>query len=341
MKAKIAVIGAGAWGTAIANLLSQSNETCLWAREEGYNAGRLIDIIKKEKENKKFLPGIILNEALNATSSLEEAIADSSIIISAIPSEYLKETAKEIKPLIGSREVISLTKGIEFENGKFRRMSEVLQHVLQVKKEKISVLSGPTLAFEIAMGYPAAAVLASESENAENLRELFNTSVLRVYRNEDIIGVEIGGALKNPYAIGAGICDYLIEEKLLGENSKAAYITRCLNEMKKIGISLGAKEKTFDGLSGMGDLILTCNSKQSRNHQVGYSLASGKSLKEIEGELHGKIAEGIRTAKNIYEYAETKCYDLNIIKQIYLVMYNQKNIKEAIKELMVRDTERE
>ena len=347
VKDKISVIGAGAWGTTIAKLLAEHKveEVYLWVREEErFEGKRLIDIIERKRENQKFLPKIEIPYSIKITSSLEEAVSDSRIIISAIPSQYLREIAETFKPFLSKEtKIVSLTKGIEYceKEKEFKRMSQVLEETLQINYENIVALSGPNIAYEIARGFSTATVVASISEeNAEFIRRLFNIpEILRAYRSNDIIGLELGGALKNPYAIGAGICDFLIENKMLGENSKAAYLTRCLNEMINFSVMLGAKEKTLRGLSGLGDLIVTCDSKESRNHYVGYKLAQSLSLKEIEENLNGKIAEGIRTSENVYKYSLDIGYDMNIIKQIYLALYEQKPIKEAITDLMIGETE--
>ncbi|MBI5148484.1 NAD(P)-dependent glycerol-3-phosphate dehydrogenase [Candidatus Pacearchaeota archaeon] len=341
---KITVIGAGGWGTTIANLLARykGEEVSLWVYpEEKFEGRKLEEIMQKEFENKKFLPQIKLIPLIEITSSLEKAASEAEIIVSAVPSQYLKETAEGMKSFIKKdARVLSLTKGIDLENGKFKRMSEILEETLEIEKERIAVLSGPNIAYEIARGYPTASVIASTSEeNAEFLRQIFNMPpILKVYRSSDVTGVELGGALKNPYAIGAGICDFLILQETLGQNSKAAYLTRCLNEMKKFGILLGAKEETFNGLSGLGDLSVTFESKQSRNHRVGYMLANGMSLEKIKEKLKGKIAEGIRTTKHVYGYAESIGHDMNIMKQIYSILYNKKDINRGIADLMNRDT---
>ncbi len=341
---KIAVIGAGAWGTAVAKLLAEKGEeVCLWVREKGVGKKSLAEIILEERENITYLPNIRLPENLNVNCSIEAIARNADVIISAVPSAFLQDVTKGyqgyVKP---GTTVVSLTKGINYEDGHFKRMSEVLQEMLGIPYESIVALSGPNFAREIAQGSPSSTVVAGAAPHVDIARHLFSTPYFKVYkrpRREDIAGVELGGALKNVYTIAGGICDWLIDNEQASDNSKAALFTRCKTEMVRFGESLGADRDTLEKLAGVGDLYLCFSNPKSRNYQAGYLSAQDLNLEAIQKRING-VAEGIRTVENVYRYAKQNSIDLNIARQIYLKLYEQKPLGECMADLF-RQTEAE
>ncbi|MBI2653737.1 NAD(P)-dependent glycerol-3-phosphate dehydrogenase [Candidatus Woesearchaeota archaeon] len=319
---KISVIGAGSWGTALAILLGEKGfDVKLWARRE-----ELANEIESKKENKQYLPGVKIPSNVIAECSLKNSINGSEMIITAVPSEFLRSTLKEIKPYLRNQIVVSATKGIEHN---CKRMSQVIEE--ELGKIKIAVLSGPNHAEEVSMKMPTASVVASRDKKTGKIAaEALATPYFKLYQLSDVIGVEICGALKNISAIATGVCDGLG----FGDNAKASIITLGLMEMNNFGRLFGAKRGTVYGLAGVGDLIATCTSKYSRNRFVGEQLAKGEKMEEIRKEMHGMIAEGIPTTKAVYEYSRKHNIDLPLTHQAYEVLFSNKNIKYAITDLL-------
>jgi len=325
---KISVLGAGSWGTTLANILSEKGfDISLWVREED-----LCQTMLKTRENVYFLPGIKLAQNIIPTNSIEEAVKDRSLIICAAPSHGAREIFKKAAEFV-SRDsiVVSVSKGLELAT--HLTVSQVLKEVLPKSTHKnITVLSGPSFAKEVSLKLPTAVSVASTKKaTAEKVQKTFNTGYFRVYTNTDIIGVELGGALKNVIAIAAGISDGLG----LGMNARAALITRGLAEMARLGVSMGAKLATFSGLSGLGDLILTCTGELSRNRSVGIMIGKGQKLSDILSQMK-MVAEGVNTAKAAYELSLRHGVEMPITEQIYHVLYKHKLPKSAVTELMTR-----
>lgn len=320
---KIAVIGAGSWGTALAVLLGEKGfDVRLWARRK-----ELAKEIEIKNENAQYLPGIKIPKNIVADSSMENVLTKSDIIVTAIPSEFLRATLKEIKPHFNNQIIVSVTKGIEPQTGK--RMSEVIQD--EFGSAKIAVLSGPNHAEEVSKKMPTASVAVSkDKKTGRTIAEAFATPYFKVYQLNDVAGVEICGALKNISAIATGVC----EGFGFGDNARASIITLGLMEMNNFGKHFGAKRGTVYGLAGVGDLIATCISKHSRNRFLGESLAKGKTMDEIRKEMHGMVAEGIPTAKAVYEYSLKHKIQMPLTHQAYEVLFKNKNIKKAIVDLL-------
>jgi len=322
-KETIAIIGAGAWGTTLSILLAEKGlNVKLWVFEK-----ELCKEINEMRENKWFLPGFPVPPNIEITCNDKEAAASSSLVF-ASPSVHLRSIAKRFSNLINKDAlIISATKGLEEEN--LKRMSEVLKE--EIKSKDICVLSGPNLSREIAKGLPAASVVASEDKKiAETAQKLLMMERFRIYTNTDVIGVELGGTLKNIIALAAGIADGLG----LGDNAKAGLMVRGLAEIKRLGVSLGAKAETFSGLSGIGDLVTTCSSKLSRNHQVGERLAKGEKLKSILEDMKS-TAEGVPTARAAQKLAKKCNVEMPITDEVCSVLEGKDPYK-AISDLMMR-----
>lgn len=319
----ISVIGAGGWGTTLANLLAEKGyKVKLWAFEK-----EVVEEINDKRENSKFLSEVKLSDNLEATTNLEEAVSGKDIIITAIPSSFLRNMAKEISKFINKDTIIvSVTKGLE--DITFKRMSEILE---EETGNKVVALSGPNHAEEVVRKIPAATVIASKHlDILPTVKKVLETNYFKIYPHKDIIGIEICGAIKNITAIAVGVCDSL----KLGDNAKASIITLGLTEMNKVGRFFGAKRATFYGLAGVGDLVATCTSNHSRNRFVGKQIAEGKSFDEIKEEMHGMVAEGIKTTKSVYDLAVKENIDLPLTTQVYKVLYEKKDLKKAIKDLI-------
>lgn len=330
MEQKIGVLGGGSWGTALAVLLANKGLSLdMWLRDESQIAD-----IKLNRENKKYLPNIKLPKELNVTNDIEKTIYNKDVILLSIPTYGVRETLNNVKSFINKDQIIvNVAKGIE--NDSLLRISEIVKEILP--HNRYAVLSGPSHAEEVALDIPTTVVSASiDKYVAEYVQELFFTPSFRVYTNPDIIGVELGGALKNVIALGAGISDGLD----YGDNTKAALMTRGIFEMSKLGEKMGANINTFSGLSGIGDLIVTCTSMHSRNRRAGILIGKGKSLDEAVKEI-GMVVEGIRTTKSTYRLAEKYNIDMPITEEIYKVLYEGKDVKEAVPDLMVRDKKHE
>lgn len=326
---KIAFIGGGSFGTALAVLLAnKGNEVTVYDKDES-----VISDININKRNKKYLPELIIPDGVMATLNIKEAVKDVDFVVIAVPSHVVRIVAKELSPIINDKAtVISIAKGIE--EGTDKRLSEVLSDEIN---NPVVVLSGPSHAEEIAKNVPTTIVVTSKTmDKAKEVQDLFMTEDFRVYTNEDIIGVEVGGAVKNVIAFAAGVIDGLG----YGDNTKAALMTRGMKEISRIGVALGGKEETFYGLTGMGDLIVTCTSMHSRNRRAGIMIGEGKSLDETLKEV-GMVVEGVKACKAFYELKEKIGIDMPITDALYKALFMNKNPKEAITELMIRDKKSE
>jgi len=326
---RVAVIGAGSWGTTVAALAAQNTTTTLWARRP-----ELAKQINEENVNPKYLPGFTLPAQLLATSSMQEAVEVADVVVMAVPShgfrEVLREAVPSIRPWVP---VVSLAKGLERDS--LKRMSEVVQD--ELPGHPVAVLTGPNLAKEVLAGQPAASVVAINDEIiATELQRIFTTMRLRVYTNPDLVGCEVAGVVKNVIAIASGMA----EGMGFGDNTRATLITRGLAEMSRLGAVLGAEPMTFAGLAGMGDLIATCSSKQSRNNTVGYQLGQGRSIDEIVGEMH-MVAEGVKSSPSVLALAEAHGVDMPITEQVVEVCHNGRTVGEALTALMQRDAKPE
>ncbi|MCP2520952.1 NAD(P)-dependent glycerol-3-phosphate dehydrogenase [SCandidatus Aminicenantes bacterium Aminicenantia_JdfR_composite] len=332
-KNRAGVIGGGSWGTAFAIHLSSLNiETFLWIREpEVYKEA------VKSRENKTFLPGYIFPGKLNPSNDLKNVVLNSQLIFIAVPSQYCREIYQSIAPYIGKNKIIvSLTKGIEKKS--LKTMSQVMEEIFNYDiLHNLAVLSGPSFALEVMKRHPTTVVIASKNKRvAQFIQKTISSYYFRPYINDDIIGVELAGALKNVIAIAAGIVDGLG----YGMNSLAALVTRGLAEMTRLGIKLGASPQTFSGLAGMGDLILTCFGKLSRNRYVGYELGKGKKINEITSKMK-MVAEGINTTWSAYQLAKREKVEMPIIEKVYEIIYENKSPGKAVEELMSRKLKEE
>jgi len=330
---RVAVIGAGSWGTALANLLAAKGyDITLWAR-----AWRLAQRMTHDRENGLYLPGVPLHPRVTPTVNFAEAASATTIFVSVVPSHAVRTVWGMLAPqLPASALLVSATKGLEA--GSLSTMSQVLQATLAPRHGiDIAVLSGPTFAREVSQGTPTAAVVAAASRGvAEAVQQLFSTAIFRVYTNTDVLGVELGGALKNVMAIAAGVCDGLN----LGYNTRAALITRGLAEMTQLGVAMGARAHTFAGLSGMGDLVLTCTGHLSRNYAVGVQLGQGKKLPDILSPMH-MIAEGVVTASAAVALGERYQVEMPIAEKVYAILQGHIAPHEAVTELMQRTLKHE
>lgn len=326
----VAIIGDGGWGTTLAILLHKKGvRVKLFGIFPDY-----VEALKSKRENVKFLPGIKIPSDLFITSDLPQAVEDSDILTLAVPSQHMREVVARFKSLkIGEKYFLSVSKGIE--NGTLMRMSEVIRDVLG--DVKVGALSGPTISYEVARGLPTTVVSASEDEKiAEEIQDLFMTENFRIYTNTDIVGVELGGSLKNVIAIAAGISDGLG----LGVNAKSALLVRGIVEMARLGIKMGAKEETFFGISGLGDLITTCVSAHGRNRWFGEEVGKGKNSDEVLKDTE-MVVEGVGTARSCYELSQKYDVEMPIAKEVYSIIYEGKDPKSAVRELMTREKKSE
>jgi glycerol-3-phosphate dehydrogenase (NAD(P)+) len=326
MKKQIAIIGDGGWGTALALVLHRNQHRVrIWGPFPDYIAE-----LQDKGENRKFLPGVPCPPDLEWTASREEAVADADAVVLAVPSKFYRDVVTSFQPLIPpGAVVVSVTKGLDKDTHK--RMTETAAQLLG--EQPIVALSGPSHAEEVARGVPTALVAAGASHAiAIRVQELFNSDVFRVYTSDDPVGVELGGALKNVIAIAAGVSDGIG----FGDNSKAALITRGLAEMTRLGVALGARAATFSGLSGMGDLIVTCGSQLSRNRRVGESLGRGDTLETIMQRTE-QVAEGVWNCANARELARTLNIDVPITEEVYAIVHKGKDPRAAVTDLLTRD----
>jgi glycerol-3-phosphate dehydrogenase (NAD(P)+) len=328
--AKVSVIGAGGWGSALAQLLSSRGvPVTIWAHEPAQ-----ADEINSSHTNKKFLPGVTLNPSVRATSSMEEA-AKADLFVMVPPSKFLPEVARQLgrAGVTAGAPLVCCTKGLEHQSG--RLMTQVLAEIFPANP--VAALSGPNHAEEVARGTPAAAVVAADDhELAARIRDFFNTGNFRAYSVDDVTGVELGGALKNIYAIAAGISDGLG----LGDNAKAALVTRSLAEMVRLGTRLGGQRDTFHGLSGLGDLIVTCFSQHSRNRGVGERLGRGEKWADIEKSMV-MVAEGVPTTCTAQAEARKHGVDTPLLDTVYAVLFENLSPRDGLLRLLARDTKSE
>jgi glycerol-3-phosphate dehydrogenase (NAD(P)+) len=331
MAKRIGIIGAGGWGTALASLLAQKGlSVTLWCHgAQSYRE------LHDTRENRSYLPGVIIPETVEITRSLNAAVTDKELIGCVVPSHAVRQVMTEARSYLNSKTIIVCgTKGLEEET--FHTMGEVLTEIFGAG-ERLAFISGPTFALEVAHGLPAAITVAAYSEFiAGEIQAVLSTSSLRAYTSKDVIGVQMGGVIKNVIAIASGISDGLG----LGHNARAALITRGLAEMTRLAIKMGADPLTLAGLPGVGDLILTCTGALSRNRQVGLQIGGGKSIAEIM-QSSRMVAEGIRNARSVYFLAKKLGVEMPIVEQMYRIMHEGKKPSEGVRELMQRSLKAE
>lgn len=330
---KIGVIGAGSWGTTLANLLAEKGlNVHLWVREE-----EIFHQIKDDYMNRVFLPGLKLSHELKPVRSFEQALNGKDLVLMVVPSHVFRNVMTSLKPYLRpGMSIMAATKGIE--NDSLMTMSQVAESILPDDyAAKFACLSGPSFAKEVCRKLPTAVTISCrDSEHAERLQQVFYTEHFRVYISQDLIGSQLGGALKNVIAIAAGASDALG----FGHNARAALITRGLAEITRLGVAMGAIPPTFAGLAGMGDLVLTCTGDLSRNRMIGLKIGKGMQLEEITGSMN-MVAEGIKTAHSAYELSRKMDVDMPIITQVYQILYQGKNPRNAVNELMTRELKSE
>lgn len=324
---RVAVLGAGAWGTTLADLLCRKGaEVRLWAREED-----VVRSVTRERENAAFLPGVKLCPRLAAMSDPAEVLDGAEVVLVAVPSQFLRKSLEGLRGVLPEKPVmVCASKGIELDS--LAPMSQVVAEALEGMGPRYAVVSGPSFAFEVSRGMPTSVSLGcADRALGKMLQELFSTDTFRVYTNPDYRGVELGGAVKNVMAIAAGISDGLG----YGHDARAALITRGLAEMSRLGVAMGAKAKTFMGLSGMGDLVLTCTGDLSRNRQVGLKLGQGMKLAEITAGTR-TVAEGVKTTESVHTLSRKLGVELPITEQVRKILYEDKEPALAVKDLMGR-----
>lgn len=332
---RIAILGGGSWGTGLSVVLANSrrkHEVRIWAREAS-----IVQSIRDERENKVYLPGVPLPAAVQAFSEVQQALDAAQIVVGAVPSVHAREVYAQALPnLVPEAVVVSATKGLE--PATHLRMSEVIGQVFSLRFiPRVAVLSGPSFALEAARGEPTAVVLASNDRAlAAFLQEEFAGPTFRLYTNDDVLGVELAGAMKNVMAIAAGACQGLG----LGANTLAALITRGLAEMTRLAVALGARPETLGGLAGLGDLVLTCHGVLSRNRHVGFELGRGRALEEILGEMN-MVAEGVGTAAALLALAKEHRIELPITEQVHSILHLGNSPRDAIRAIMERPLRRE
>ena len=323
---KVTVIGSGSWGTALAVMLAQNeHEVMIWSRRQD-----AVDELIIDRKNEKYLPGIVIPENIQATTDREAAVKDAEIIILAVPSRAVADTVRDFSPYLKDTHIlVNVAKGLE--PGTLLCLSDVIER--EAPQCKVCVLSGPSHAEEVARGIPTTCLITCEDEAvAKVVQEDFSNARFRLYTNTDMIGVEIGAALKNVMALAAGMSDGLG----FGDNTKAALMTRGMAEMKRLGIAMGGKPETFAGLSGIGDLIVTCTSMHSRNRRAGILLGKGKSLQETLDEVK-MVVEGVNTVQAACALAERYNVSMPITQTIYGVLFEDVNVQEAVINLMTRE----
>ena len=326
MTSNVAVIGAGSWGTALATLLAgNGHSTAIWSR-----GTEVADLINNKHENRVYLPGIKLHPGLRATTDLATALSQAAYVVMVVPSHAMRETMEQAAPfLAGGPTVVSASKGIEDESCK--TMFQVIEDC-GVSADRIGVISGPSFAAELASGQPTVVVAAAETQSAaELIQSLFASQALRVYSSTDVVGVEIGGVVKNVMAIATGVSDGLG----YGHNARAATITRGLAEIMRLATKLGARPETLSGLSGIGDLVLTCTGDLSRNRQFGLRVGRGEKVQEILAGMR-MVAEGVRNTKAVKQLAEREGIELPIVNIAYEILYENLDPSEAVTKLFSR-----
>lgn len=323
---KICVLGAGSWGTALALVVAKKGyNVSMWTLNE-----EQCEKINQTRENVDYLPGVNIPENISVTTKLEQAVVNSDVIVLAVPSQAIRSICKQIRPFVKENQIlVDVAKGLEKGTG--LRLSQVCES--ELPECKYVVLSGPSHAEEVSRDIPTTVVVASEDLKAsEKVQDIFMSPKFRVYTNPDVVGVELGGALKNIIAFGAGICDGLG----YGDNAKAALMTRGIREISRLGVALGAKTSTFSGLSGIGDLIVTCTSMHSRNRRAGILIGQGKSLDETLKEVK-MVVEGITATEVAYEVSKELNIEMPITNAIYSVLHNGSDTDKVVEELMMRN----
>ncbi|NJB68221.1 glycerol-3-phosphate dehydrogenase (NAD(P)+) [Desulfobaculum xiamenense] len=325
---KIAVIGAGAWGTTLANVCARKgHDTILWSRQHD-----MVSRLNREHENSWYLPGIALDPRLTATTDMAHASENAEIFLWAVPAQFTRQAMENCVEHLPSRPIIvCASKGIELST--HMTMSQVVDDVLGDLRPHYAMLSGPSFADEVSRDIPTTVTLGcADEKRGRAIRDALSTEHFRIYTTTDYRGVELGGAFKNIIAIAAGIADGLD----FGSNARAALITRGLTEMSRLGVALGARAETFQGLSGLGDLVLTCTGDASRNRQVGLQIGRGRKLVDILGEMRS-VAEGVKTTEAVHSLAMELGVDLPITSELHQVLYEDKSPRQAVAELMTRD----
>jgi glycerol-3-phosphate dehydrogenase (NAD(P)+) len=330
-KNKIVVLGDGGWGTTLAIVLAQKGfNVTIWGAFKDY-----VDLLNKKRQNAKFLPGIKIPKDIFITADLSEALKDKTLVILAVPSQHMRSVLKRVKRCAFAKNTmfLSVAKGIEIST--LKRMSQVIQE--ELGKVRFAVLSGPTIAHEVATKIPTVAVIAcADRKLRKELQNIFMTERFRIYTNHDVVGVELGGSLKNIIAIACGISDGLG----FGTNTKAAILSRGLVEISRLGKAMGAHSSTFNGITGLGDLVTTCISPFSRNRHVGEDIGKGKTLSQIQRGMQ-MVAEGVPTAKSAYALSLKYKVDMPITREVYRVLYKNKSPLAALKDLMTREKKEE
>ena len=326
--AKISVIGSGGWGIALTILLHKNgHDLTIWSFDK-----KEAEELKKTRQNKTKLPNILLPEDVKVTDDLKEAVDDKDILILAVPSKAIRSVSKSLKNIIKDNQIIvNVAKGLEEDT--LETMTDIIEEELKGKKPQVAVLSGPSHAEEVGKGIPTTCVVSAHNKELTlYLQNIFMNPSFRVYTSPDMLGVEIGGALKNVIALAAGIADGLN----YGDNTKAALITRGIKEISSLGVAMGGEQSTFYGLTGLGDLIVTCASMHSRNRRAGILLGQGKTLDEAIKEVN-MVVEGVYSAKSALMAAKKYNVEIPIIEQVNAVLFENKNAAEAVNELMIRD----
>lgn len=330
---QIGVVGAGSWGTALAKQLADNGHCLdLWVFES-----EVKEQIKRFGENKVFLPGVSLPLGIVPTNDLRTAVADKDLVLVVVPSHCMRAVAGEMAPFVGpDTVVVSASKGIE--NKTHQTMTDILSEVINhIPAENFAVLSGPSFAREVAAGVPTVVASAATDRGvAEFVQQVFSGPTFRVYVNDDPVGTQVGGAMKNVLAIAAGICDGMD----MGLNPRAALITRGLTEMNRLGTRLGADPLTLSGLAGVGDLLLTCTGELSRNYTVGKQIGQGKALEDIISEMR-MVAEGVKTTRSVYNLSQKLGVDLPICNEVYAVLFEGRSVDKTVERLMNRSLKHE
>ena len=326
--AKISVIGSGGWGIALAILLHENGHNLtIWSFDK-----KEVEELKETKQNKAKLPNILISNDIEVTNDLKEAVSDKDILVLAVPSKAIRSVSKSLKNIIKDNQIIvNVAKGLEEDT--LKTMTDIIEEELKEKNPQVAVLSGPSHAEEVGKGIPTTCVVSAHNKELTlYLQNIFMNPSFRVYTSPDMIGVEIGGALKNVIALAAGIADGLN----YGDNTKAALITRGIKEISTLGVAMGGEQSTFYGLTGLGDLIVTCASMHSRNRRAGILLGQGKTLDEAIKEVN-MVVEGVYSAKSALMAAKKYNVEIPIIEQVNAVLFENKNAAEAVNELMIRD----
>ncbi|QTD38576.1 NAD(P)H-dependent glycerol-3-phosphate dehydrogenase [Polaribacter batillariae] len=325
MKLKVGLLGGGSWGTTVASLTAKNSETTLWARNP-----ETVKEINEHNSNEKYLPNAKLHKGLKASNSIKETVQNADVIVMGIPSQHFRAVLLEAKPYIRPWvPIVSLAKGLEISTK--MRMTQIIEELMP--GHPAGVLTGPNLAKEIHFGKAAAAVISTADKTiAKKLQTVFSSGLFRVYTNTDVIGSELGGALKNVMAIATGMGD----GANAGDNTRSALITRGLSELTRLGIAMGGKRRTFSGLTGLGDLVATCSSSKSRNHHVGFQLGKGKKLEVIIKDMN-EVAEGVKTTKVVMELAKDYNVDMPITKEVYKVLYEGNTVFDAFRGLITHE----